>query len=146
MIIGFLVVIGITGTAFMLQQRKAINDLKAKLDTFQSRLATNDELINRLLVRTDPKELTYEQREFKDSLEAKWKKLVDQVHASYGSQLSKQKTEFEEKIAAEYKKAVDAIDFHTVEYKKSITKKRKETSRKTKATKPQKDYRSIDDE
>ncbi len=59
--------------------------------------------------------------------------------------LEKFRSDFDKKVKAEYDKAVESISFHTVEYKKTITKKRKEVSRKTKATKPQRGYRSIDE-
>lgn len=56
-----------------------------------------------------------------------------------------QEAEFKKRLQAEYDKAVAAIDFDRVEYKKTITKKRREYSRRHKATKPQRDYRMIDD-
>ncbi len=138
--------------------------MRGKLQTVEGQLAEHSitlqeqlQNIQLLLKRTTPKELSEEQQEFKDTLELKWKTAMEELQEELQKRLKKDapalknalekwKADFDKKLQDEYKKAVESIAFHTVEYKKTITKKRKQYSRKNKATKPQKQHRSIDDE
>jgi cell shape-determining protein MreC len=130
---------------------------KAKMSEMQEVINEQKEQITLLLKRTTPKELTVEQEEFKKTLELKWKTAMDKLENNLrkqieedGGQLKKEvekfKKDFGTKLTQEYQKAVESIAFNTVEYKKTITKKRKDFSRKHKATTAQKEHRSIDDE
>ncbi len=119
-------------TLIAVNQYKSHKTVKGKLEALCANWQAHEQKIDDLYVRS---ELTVEQQEFKAALELKWKTAMEQ-----------QRAEFAVKLAEEYKKATESIAFSTVEYKKTITKKRKETSRKTKATTPQKQHRSIDDE
>jgi hypothetical protein len=47
---------------------------------------------------------------------------VDDLKRAHDEQLATYKANFDAKVKAEYEKAVESIAFHTVEYKKSITK------------------------
>lgn len=132
--------------------------MRGKLQTVEGQLAEHSitlqeqlQNIQLLLKRTK------EQQEFKDTLELKWKTAMEELQEELQKRLKKDapalknalekwKADFDKKLQDEYKKAVESIAFHTVEYKKTITKKRKQYSRKNKATKPQKQHRSIDDE
>lgn len=138
--------------------------LRCKLQTVEGQLLNHAETIHKqfqdiqlLLKRTTPKELSQEQKEFKETLELKWKTAMEELEEELQKRLKKDtsglkgmvesfKKDFDKKVKEEYDKAVASIAFHTVEYKKTITKKRREYSRKNKATKPQKNHRTIDDE
>ena len=157
----------LTGGAFLFLLR-VNSDLKTKLLATETQLkdycakidnqvVTDGQNIKLLLKRTSPKELTDEQKEFKEKLELKWQTAMDalteelsaslkQDAGALKKQVDKYKNDFDGKVKAAYDKACDAINFHTVEYKKTITKKRKEFSRKNKALKKQQEHRSIDDE
>jgi hypothetical protein len=92
-------------------------------------------------------------------LEQKHSDILQATTAEYFKQLQKQydelfrqfqqksKKEFDEKLKAEYEKACDQIKFDEIEYKKTITKKRKEFNRKNgKDAKPERLWRYLDEE
>jgi hypothetical protein len=82
------------------------------------------------------KELAQGQKEFKKKIEKQYELLFQQAQK-----------EFDEKLKQSYKIACDQIKFDEIEYKKTITKKRKDYTRKNgKNAKPQKIWRSIYDE
>lgn len=133
------------------------SDLKNRLETTESQLRSQVDNIALLIQRTAPKAPTQEQKEFRESVELKWKTVVEDLmkdlknqikhdSSALSKQIEKYKDDFDEKVRKAYEKACDSIAFHTVEYKKTITKKRKEHSRKNKATKSQQEHRTIDDE
>lgn len=102
--------------------------------------------IEKLKEKTKPKELSQEQEDFKKDCENKLTKIVEKVVDNYNSKITQLKKDFEDKLSKSFKEACDKIDFTTVNYKKTITKKRREFARKNKALHPEEEYRSIDDE
>lgn len=149
-----LLITTLAGTLIALGVQVSVNRrLRSKVADMHASGAIQSSLLSEVTARvlelerkTEPNALTPEQEKFKSKLESQWKKVVDDLKRAHDEQLATYKANFDAKVKAEYEKAVESIAFHTVEYKKSITKKRKETSRKTKATKAAKEYRSIDDE
>jgi hypothetical protein len=109
-----------------------------------------------LYERTAPKPLSEEQEAYKAKLESQWDKVFREMQDTIQQEMklngkemqtavSEWKTKFMTLLDEEYKKACASIAFHTVEYKRTITKRRREVSRKTKAQ-PQKQYRSLDED
>lgn len=164
MIVGFLVAIFGMMTLAMIKLTITNAQLRTRLATTEeiafghdAKIAKQDEAIADLIVRTTPKALTQEQKEFKETLELKWKTAMEELTKTLtaaakkdGAELKKlvesARGDFDKKVEKAFEDAVAKIDFDKVEYKKTITKKRKEFSRSHKATKAQKTFRSIDDE
>lgn len=164
MIVGFLVAIFGMMTLVVIKLAVANAQLRTRLATTEeitvgneAKIAKQEEAIADLLVRTTPKSLTQEQKEFKETLELKWKTAMEELTKTLtaaakkdGAELKKlveaARGDFDKKVEKAFEDAVAKIDFDKVEYKKTITKKRKEFSRSHKATNAQKTYRSIDDE
>jgi hypothetical protein len=103
-------------------------------------------------------ELTQDQIDFKDKLEAKYDELFNQLKfnvdlaifeskSSFKDLLDKGQQKFDQDLKAKFNEACEKIKFDEIEYKKTITKKRKEFSRKNgKDAKPQRSWRYIDEE
>lgn len=70
------------------------------------------------------------------------------LQKAFNDELSQVKKQFDDKLKAAQKEAEEKIDFSVVQYKKTITKKRKIATRKAEKTKPPapKMWRSIYDE
>lgn len=118
-------------------------------------------LQNKFLALEEKFILSQEHLDFKKNLELKWDALFQEMQVKLQEKLQSNTQEisgnlvqfksewlknFTKELDEQYKKAVASIAFHTVEYKKTITKKRREFSKKNPAINPQKEIRSIDDE
>ena len=103
-------------------------------------------------------DLTQDQIDYRDKLQAQYAALFQQIQDNMDADLKiaraettdlvkKSREEFDTKLTAEFEKACEQIKFNEIEYKKTITKKRKEYSRKnSKNAKPQRVWRYIDEE
>lgn len=103
-------------------------------------------------------ELTQDQIDFKEHLEEKYDLLFSQLEenvdvsileskSNFKSLLETAYKDFDQKLKTKFSEACDQIKFDEIEYKKTITKKRKEYSRKNgKDAKPQRSWRYIDEE
>ena len=103
-------------------------------------------------------ELTQDQAEYRDQLQAQYAALFKQIEDNMKNDLKtartetsdlvkKSRAEFDKKLKDEFEKACEQIKFSEIEYKRTITKKRKEFSRKNaKNAKPQRIWRYIDEE
>lgn len=103
-------------------------------------------------------ELTPEQADWRDKLQAQYTAAFRQVEENLLAQLKLLNTKidndftanratFEKRLTDEFQKACDAIHFDEIQYKKTITKKRAQFNRKnTKYAKPQRVWRYIDEE
>ena len=102
--------------------------------------------------------MTQDQAEYRDQLQAQYAALFKQIEDKMKNDLKtartetsdlvkKSRAEFDKKLKDEFKKACEQIKFSEIEYKRTITKKRKEFSRKNaKNAKPQRIWRYIDEE
>lgn len=144
--------------------RSSRNALQQKLSVVESTLMEQGPLlaqaINRInqLERREKENLTQDQIDYSDKLQAQYAVLFQQIQdnmkvvlktarAETSDLVKKSRVDFETKLKAEFEKACDEIKFNEIEYKKTITKKRKEYSRKnTKNAKPQRIWRYIDEE
>lgn len=152
-IIGLLVGLFLMATLICIVLFVKNASLEANQKVLTNQLAELQSQLDVVLKRTEPKTPTEEMLAYKSQLDAKWKSAFAQQQKEFKvkaesiqKELRQFQANFSGKLQEEYKKAVDSIAFHTVEYKKTITKKRKEFSRKNKATRPQRVWRSIDDE
>ena len=99
-----------------------------------------------------------EKKDFKKSLKVKYEGLFQEAVDSVNKELSSVKkkanvlvdsnhAEFQKKLELEFEKACAKISFSEIEYKKTITKKRQQFSRKNaKNAKPQRIWRYIDED
>ena len=129
---------------------KLFGNLDTKIDKATKKVAEIDR-------RTTPGAMTQEQLDFKTDLEKRWKTAMEKARTDLTEQLvldkdklkadvEKYKAGFEAAVKKAYDEACAKIDFERVEYKKTITKKRREFSRSHKAVTPQRSFRSIDDQ
>ena len=108
--------------------------------------------------REQKEKLTQDQIDYRDKLQAQYAVLFKQIQdnmendlknarAETGDLVKKSRADFEAKLKSEFEKACEQIKFNEIEYKRTITKKRKEYSRKNaKNAKPQRVWRYIDEE
>jgi hypothetical protein len=136
------------------QRVVATNQLFGNLDT---KIDKTNKKVGEIDKRTTPGAMTKEQLDFKEDLEKRWKTTMEKARTDLAEQLvldkdklkadvEKYKAGFEATVKKAYDEACAKIDFERVEYKKTITKKRREFSRSHKAVTPQRSFRSIDDE
>lgn len=130
-------------------QRK-LSVVKSMLDVHELRLTAVE--------AAQKQELTQDQIDYKKKVEAQYATLFDQIQKSVkttrsemsdlvASSLKKSREEFNDKLVDEFDKACEQIKFNEIEYKKTITKKRKDFSRKHgKDAKPRRIWRYIDEE
>jgi hypothetical protein len=120
-------------------------------------LAQAIDRLNRI-EREQKEKLTQDQIDYRDKLQAQYAVLFKQIQdnmendlknarAETGDLVKKSRADFEAKLKSEFEKACEQIKFNEIEYKRTITKKRKEYSRKNaKNAKPQRVWRYIDEE
>lgn len=144
--------------------RSSRNALQQKLSVVESTLMEQGPLlaqaISRInqLERREKENLTQDQIDYRDKLQAQYAVLFKQIQdnmtndlkiarAETGDLVKKNRADFDAKLKTEFDKACEQIKFNEIEYKKTITKKRKEYSRKNaKNAKPQRVWRYIDEE
>lgn len=108
--------------------------------------------------KSQEEELSQDQLDYKDKLQAQYAVLFQKIQEDFKAEVKtvksdavgtvqKAKGDFDKLLKAEFEKACEKIKFDEIEYKKTITKKRKEYNRKNShKAKPQKIWRSIMDE
>lgn len=124
--------------------------LQKKLSVVEYRLTKVEAVQN--------EELTQDQAEYRDRLQKQYATLFKQIEINVASDLNearsettnlvkKSRAEFDKKLKDEFEKAIEQIKFDEIEYKRTITKKRKEFNRKnSKNAKPERIWRYIDEE
>lgn len=126
------------------------NKLGTRLTLTEGTVAELQKKLNVMALNQEPNKLRRE-------IEAQWQQTFKETQKDFEAKLQKIaadsllridkcKASFDAEVQKKYKEACDSISFHTVEYKKTITKKRKQVSRKTPATKAQKIWRDIDED
>lgn len=153
-----LIVIAVIWLGYLLRRANRANvDLQHKLDVVES-LANN--LRDRLLSveRQQQESLSQDQLDYRDKVNAQYatlfKKLeedfkleVKGVRAEAVGTIQKARKDFEGLLQAEFDKACEKIAFDEIEYKKTITKKRRQFNRKNShRAKPAKVWRSISED
>lgn len=131
--------------------------LQRKLSVVELNLVSIKAQMQEIEFRQQEK-LTQDQVEFRDRIKAQYALLFEEVQRNMQSALTNSKSEalvsvektraeFDQKLKTEFDKACEGIKFDEIEYKKTITKKRKEYSRKNAhKAKPKRIWRSIDEE
>ena len=150
------------------KMRIARNALQQKLSVVESAVALVASRLDKV-EEIQKEELSQEQIDYRDKLQLQYAVLFQQVQDRMAAELKtvkaeandlvkksrseatdlvkKSRVEFEAKLKEEFDKACEKIKFDEIEYKKTITKKRKEYSRKNgKNAKPQRIWRYIDEE
>jgi ABC-type bacteriocin/lantibiotic exporter with double-glycine peptidase domain len=140
------------------------NALQRKLSVVESAVAEQNSVLlefeNRLskIQAIQEEELTQDQAEYRDQLQAQYAALFKQIEDNMKNDLKtaraetsdlvkKSRAEFDKKLKDEFDTACEQIKFNEIEYKKTITKKRKEFNRKNShSAKPQRVWRYIDEE
>lgn len=160
---------------FCMRLHSSRNALQRKLSVVESNVLAYGEANASLLWRLAAVEaaqlekLTLDQIEYRDQIEAQLKAqyaaLFKQIEDNMKADLKRARAEtsdlvstsiantgllraeFDKKLKAEFETACEAIKFNEIEYKKTITKKRKEFNRKNGMNaKPQRVWRYIDEE
>jgi len=144
--------------------RASRNALQQKLSVVESTLEVQGPLLAQCVDRLNQVEcqqreqLTQDQIDYRDGLQAQYAVLFQQIQDNMKNDLKearvetselvkKSRADFDAKLKSEFEKACEQIKFNEIEYKRTITKKRKEYSRKNaKNAKPQRVWRYIDEE
>lgn len=161
------IVLGFLASLFgicLFRERKAKLALQQRLSVVESTLTATaiglDHAKQRIsgLEYQREQELTQEQIDYKDQLQAQYAVLFQKIESDLKKDLQEVKDsskeavkaaekKFDDKLKSEYDKACEQIKFNEIEYKKTITKKRKEYSRKNgKNAKPKRIWRYINEE
>jgi len=138
--------------------------LRASKFALQQKLSVVQSGVNKCEARLEQveknqrEELSQEQIDYRDKLQTQYSVLYQQIRdgvkdelkslRSDATDLAKKKfADFDALVKAEFEKACAEIKFNEIEYKRTITKKRREYSRKNgKNAKPQRVWRYIDEE
>jgi len=157
-IILVVLLLAVAGLAYSrIQLQASRNALQHKLSVVESALLAYEERLARVEAAQE-EELTQDQAEYRDRLQAQYAALFKQIEDNMRNDLKtaraetsdlvkKSRAEFDKKLKDEFEKACEQIKFNEIEYKKTITKKRKEFNRKNgKNAKPQRIWRYIDEE
>lgn len=92
-------------------------------------------------------ELTQEQEDYRDKVQAQYGALFCQMKEQFSKAIRDCEAGLRKELEAAFVKACDEINFKEIEYKKTITKKRKQFNRQHgKDAKPQRIWRYIDEE
>lgn len=138
-----------------LQQKLSV--VESSVALLESRLIASLDRLS-AVERQQKEELSQDQLDFRDKLQAQYSLLFQKIQDDFKAEVkavkaeavgtvSKAKVDFDKLLKTEFEKACEKIHFDEIEYKKTITKKRKEYSRKNShKAKPQKIWRSITDE
>lgn len=109
----------------------------------------HDILLDRIeqVEQVQKSELTQEQEEYRDSVHTQYAVLFQQMKEQFAVAIKDQEANFKVELDKAFKKACEEINFSEIEYKRTITKKRKQFNRKnSKDAKPQRIWRYIDEE
>lgn len=118
----------------------SLQELSNKQDRLNEKLEKRIQKIEKI-------KLTKDQVKFKEELDKQYEDYYVATKEQLAEKLSKQNDNFEKRLADEYEKACKAIKFNEIEYKKTITKKRKDYNAKNgKFAKPERKWRYIDEE
>ena len=135
------------------QQTSMLTVLKrlAKVEKAQKEELTQDQIDYRDQIKAQYAVLFAQvEKDVKKHVElsrAETSELVKKSRAETSDLVKKSREEFDKKLTDEFSKACEQIKFNEIEYKKTITKKRKDFSRKHgKDAKPQRVWRYIDEE
>lgn len=152
--------LAIAGGVLLWRLREA-NKAKAVL---QQKLSVVESAVEALTIRLSvvekqqKEELSQDQIDYRDKLQAQYAALFQQIQDAFKAEIKtvkaeavgtvqKCRTDFDKLLKTEFEKACEKIQFDEIEYKKTITKKRREYNRKNShKAKPQKIWRSITDE
>lgn len=161
-VVSLIVALGLGVCCYRLRASRSA--LQQNLTVVQSTLAVQGPLLAQCVDRLNQMEnqqredLTQDQIDYRDNLQAQYAVLFQQIQDNMKNDLKearaettdlvkKSRAEFDTKLKTEFDKACEQIKFNEIEYKKTITKKRKEYSRKnSKNAKPQRVWRYIDEE
>lgn len=118
----------------------SLQELSNKQDRLNEKLEKRIQKIEKI-------KLTKDQVKFKEELDKQYEDYYVATKEQLAEKLSKQNDNFEKRLADEYEKACKSIKFNEIEYKKTITKKRKDYNAKNgKFAKPERKWRYIDEE
>jgi len=149
---------------YCLHLRSSRNALQQKLSVVELTVVDQQDALREFGERLNKveaaqvEELSQDQIDYRDQLQAQYAVIFKQIEDNMKSNLKsaraetsdlvkKSRVEFDKKLKDEFDKACEQIKFNEVEYKRTITKKRKEFSRKNaKNAKPQRVWRYIDEE
>jgi len=135
-----------------IKKYKKLDHLKNQeiIDSFQQLSNKQLDLHKKLEKRIEKLEkikLSKDQIQFKTELDKKYEDYYVATKQEFEKKLVEQNNNFEKKLADEYEKACKSIKFDEIEYKKTITKKRKDYNAKNgKYAKPERKWRYIDEE
>jgi hypothetical protein len=140
-------------------EEEELTDWKDRLkQQFAASFARLEKELAERIRKLEEQTLTREQLDWKDQVKQQFTTAFKQAEGELTTALKEVKEEsskavldvrkdFEGKLKKEFDKACEKIHFDEIEYKKSITKKRKEFSRKHgHEAKPQRIWRRIDEE
>jgi len=132
------------------QHKQASDTFQEFIDNYPKLYAEYQKLhkdIKVNLEKIQTMKLSKTQKEYQKELDKQYLDHYSATKTDFAEKLEKQKKDFDAKLEEEYERACDAIKFNEIEYKKTITKKRKEYNRKNKYdAKPQRKWRYIDEE
>lgn len=135
-ILGLVLALGLVCARLWISLRRqnlVVESITRSLASLEARISANEKKIK--------KEQDYQQKLALSLIEKNGLRKV------FDEELAKTRKEFELKLKAAQVEAEEKIDFSVVQYKKSITKKRKIATRKAKPPSPSRQtWRSIDEE
>lgn len=128
--------------------------LQQKISVVESEIET---LVNRLSIveKQQKEELSQDQITYRNKIKAQYANLFQQIKDTFEAEIKtvkaeaviavqKCKTDFDNLLKTEFEEACEKIQFNEIEYKKTITKKRREYNHKNShKAKPQRIWRSI---
>jgi len=119
----------------------------------QQKLAVVSSVVQKLesrlfeVEKQQKQELSPDQMDFKDKIHTQYAVLFQKVQDDFLQKMKDSEANFAQLLKDSYETACNKIKFDEIEYKKTITKKRKEYNRKNShKAKPQRIWRSIMDE